>query len=68
MSDVKNYVSKAVDEMNSQAVRNTEDRVKNLVQRIFAAQGEVAEKNRKIEEWKKELKELEMPKPVTLDL
>lgn len=65
---VNDLVKKAVDQINEKAQASTEQQVNNLVHSIIDSESQIARLQQQVAEAKKKLKELEMPKPVSVDL
>ena len=68
MTDVKDMVKQAVDRVNADALEQTEQRVKILVGAILADEAEILRLHDKVMKNKKELKELQIPNAVSVDI
>jgi len=65
---VQAHVQTVINKINEKAERNTEQTVENLVNKIISTKADIAQSQKNLVEYTKQLKELEMPTPVTLDL
>lgn len=66
--EVKDMVKQAVDRVNADAIEKTEQRVKNLVHQILADEAEICRLHSKVTEQKKELKALQLPSQVSVEI
>lgn len=66
--DVNSLVKKAVDQINESAQAGTESRVKDIVNSILKNEQQISFLQKSNAEYKRELKELELPKPVSLEV
>jgi prefoldin subunit 5 len=66
--ETKELVAKAVERVNSSAVRKVEDRVQNLVDTILNCEAEIVRLHERIVECKKELRALNVPSPVSVEI
>ncbi len=66
--EVNDMVSKAVDQINEEALGQTEQRVKQLVHEILKTEADILKLHEVNVEKKKELKALQLPSTVKVEL
>jgi uncharacterized protein YydD (DUF2326 family) len=68
MSDVVHLVKQATDKINAENTRIVERRVEVLVDNILAGEAELQKVTADIAKWKAELKQLQLPAVVAVEL